>query len=168
MTEHLNQYVINQPYHRFVLFEKRNKSAELFLDIVNDAGWTDVIYMDYYMMIAINETSKKIIFFIISPKDESNSSFVFHNFGEKNNSDALNVASIFDCNYSEKSKNLKIPEFIHWYLSVLSICLKSVGEVKILMKKYNSGNSKNFEKDFDIIKRFLSSEFKKLELLANE
>ena len=99
MTEHLNQYVINQPYHRFVLFEKRNKSAELFLDIVNDAGWTDVIYMDYYMMIAINETSKKIIFFIISPKDESNSSFVFHNFGEKNNSDALNVASIFDCNY---------------------------------------------------------------------
>ena len=119
-------------------------------------------------MIAINETSKKIIFFIISPKDESNSSFVFHNFGEKNNSDALNVASIFDCNYSEKSKNLKIPEFIHWYLSVLSICLKSVGEVKILMKKYNSGNSKNFEKDFDIIKRFLSSEFKKLELLANE
>jgi hypothetical protein len=167
MQKHLTEYVICQPHHRFVLVEKRNELAEIFISSIESSGWTDVIYADNDVLIMANEKSKQIMLIAHTISDKIESGNVFNFFSAYTLEDSninFHMSIIFDVEYNLISQHFKIPEFINWYLSTVSMCMKAVKPIKELMKKYNTENSnyREIEKETISIRMNLQENNKKL------
>ncbi len=156
MIEHLNEYVIQQPQHKFVLLEKRHKTAEIFIDSIQETGWNNIVYFDESVLLIVNDGTKKIMLIahtITEPLADGKKIFnCFSSMSTDNTVDDFYISIIFDVDLSEVAKNFKIKKFINYYLSILSQCLNVVNEVKELMVKYNSRDIKYSEIENTFIK----------------
>lgn len=172
MLKHLQEYIIHQPHHKFVFIEKRNECAEALFSFLNIKGWENIIYYDNYVTLTINESFNRIMLITHSTiKIENNKVFsYFDSFYKEGEEKKLYIGILISIDYSEKSKQFKIPEFINWFLSAVSICLNSISRVKEFMKNYNKGisNYTETEKEFLLIEKLLHSNIENLEKSINE
>ena len=167
MLKHLQEYIIHQPHHKFVFTEKRNECAEALFNSLNKTGWKNVIYYDNYVTLATNEKYKRIILITHSTMEiENNKVFsLFDSFKKEDEDIKIYCGILISIDYSEKSKQFKIPEFINWFLSTVSICLNYINRVKIFMKNYNKGTLNYIEtgKEFLSIEKSLQKDVDNLE-----
>jgi hypothetical protein len=123
--------------------EKRNELAEIFVNSIESGGWKDVIYVDNNVLIMANEESKKIMLIAHTVKDKIETGNVFNIFSSYTLEDrdvSFHISIIFDVEYSQISRHFKIPKFINWYLSTVSMYMEAIKPIKELMKKYNTEN----------------------------
>lgn len=147
MSPDIDEYTLNFPNRRFVLIEKRNKLAELFLFSVA-INWDSVIFMNNDIILMRSDSLRKILLIAHSQKikvTNDNKLFsIFSEYNEEGTDKKFNMAIIVDYDFSDLLKNLKIPQFINWNLRTISMCLDSIPHIQNHMKQYNN-NLNNYK-----------------------
>lgn len=162
--KHLEEYIIKNIEHRFVLIEKINKFSDLFISNITETSWKNVVFFDKNILLAVNKDAKSIMLLSYIGKETmgvSDSFNIFNTYYVEDKRIFCHISIIFDINYGDETKNFKIRNFIDWYIHILSIFRKYFNPIREMINNYEEDRFSDVESQLTEIRNSLKEESRK-------
>lgn len=152
--------------HRFVIVEKINPITGYAINVLQKAGWNDVLYMDKYVALLFKKESYQIVLAGFTTKKNNKSILGCSALCDvKETDEIINIILFLNINYKEESTSVKIPDFISLNTNALFQYSKIIFLFKERIKNYDKGiithnNLNKFIKKYKIKINYQITNFK--------